>query len=171
MRFRCLITRLLALLLVGAVCAATGAKGTQLAHSGDAEAAIRSLIDTYAKSIDAADTTVASEVWATTPDVSLIHPRGHERGWDAVKTRFYEQTMGQNFSERKLTVKNLAIHTYNDTAWAEFYWAFAAKLRSDGSPHTTEGRETQVYRKIKGAWRLVHVHISGMPITVDRRGV
>ncbi len=52
------------------------------------EAAIRSLIETYAKSVDNADTTLASTIWASTPEVSFIHPRGHERGWDAVKAQF-----------------------------------------------------------------------------------
>jgi len=47
---------------------------------------------------------------------------------------------------------------------AEFYWDFVAKLRKDGSPITTHGRETQVYRKMQDGWRLVHVHYSGMPV-------
>ena len=164
------LARLVALqLLVGAIAAGPGSQETTAA-SGSDEAGIRSLIATYAKSVDAADTTLASTVWATTPDVSFIHPRGHERGWNAIKAQFYEQTMGQMFSERKLTVKDLAIHCYGQSAWAEFYWDFAAKLRTDGSPVATHGRETQVYRKINGAWRLVHVHYSGMPVTGERQG-
>jgi len=134
------------------------------------ETAIRSLIATYAKSVDSADTTLASTIWASTPDVSFIHPRGHERGWDAIKAQFYEQTMGQRFTERRLSVKNIVVHCYSETAWAEFYWDFAAKLRIDGSPLATQGRETQVYRKLNDAWRLVHVHYSGMPVTGDRQG-
>jgi ketosteroid isomerase-like protein len=134
------------------------------------EIAIRSLIAAYAKSVDAADTTLASTVWASTPDVSFIHPRGHERGWAAIKAKFYEQTMGQSFSERELRVKDVVISCYGEAAWAEFYWDFAAKLRADGSAVATHGRETQVYRKIDGAWRLVHVHYSGMPVTGERQG-
>jgi ketosteroid isomerase-like protein len=134
------------------------------------ETAIRSLIATYAKSVDGADTTLASKIWASTPDVSFIHPRGHARGWDAIKAQFYEQTMGQRFTERILSVKDIVVHPYGETAWAEFYWDFAAKLRKDGSPLATQGRETQVYRKVNGAWRLVHVHYSGMPVTGERQG-
>jgi len=59
---------------------------------------------------------------------------------------------------------------YGDTARAEFYWDFAAKFRKDGSPVTTHGRETQVYRKEQGRWRLVHVRCSGMPVTEARQG-
>jgi ketosteroid isomerase-like protein len=79
--------------------------------------------------------------------------------------------MGANFSERKLAVKDVAIHSYGDTAWAEFYWDFVARLRKDGTSVTTHGRETQLYRKIDGQWRLVHVHYSGMPVTGERRGL
>ncbi len=141
----------------------------------DAEPAIRNLIAKYAGAVyansgDAVDTTLASTVWAHTPEVSFIHPRGHERGWDAIKVNFYVQTMGANFSERKLTIREVAIHTYGETAWAEFYWDFAAKRREDGSPLATHDRESQVYRNIGGEWRLVHAHYSGMPVTGDRRG-
>jgi ketosteroid isomerase-like protein len=155
--------------LVCAGAAAGEPQGVPAAHRPD-EVAIRSLIATYAKSVDAADTTLASTVWASTPEVSFIHPRGHERGWAAVKTAFYEQTMGQMFSERKLTVKDVVVSCHGEAAWAEFYWDFAAKLRTDGSPLATHGRETQVYRKIDGAWRLVHVHYSGLPVTGERQG-
>jgi proline iminopeptidase len=139
-------------------------------RGGPDEAAIRALIDSYAKSIDAADTQLGSSVWANTADVSFIHPRGHERGWDAIKTQFYEKTMGQMFSERKLSVKDVRIHVAGESAWAEFYWDFAAKLRTDGSPVATHGRETQVYTKVGGSWRLVHVHYSGMPVIAERQG-
>ena len=74
------------------------------------------------------------------------------------------------FSERKLAVKDIVIHAYPDTAWAEFYWDFVAKLRSDGTTVTTHGRESQVYRKIDRRWRLVHIHYSGMPTTGERQG-
>jgi ketosteroid isomerase-like protein len=164
------LVRLVAVQVLGGAIAAGAGSQAAIAASGSDEAGIRSLIAAYAKSIDAADTTLASTVWATTPDVSFIHPLGHERGWNAIKTRFYEETMGQMFSERKLTVKDLTLHCDGQSAWAEFYWDFAAKLRKDGSSVATQGRETQVYRKIDGTWRLVHVHYSGMPVTGERQG-
>lgn len=132
------------------------------------EAAIRSVIATYAKAVDAADPNLASRIWADTPDVSFIYPGGHEHGLEAIKTAIYEQAMGQTFTERRLTVRDVAIHCYDDSGWAEFYWDFTAKLRKDGSPVATHGRETQIYRNINGQWRLVHVHYSGMPATLER---
>ncbi len=143
---------------------------TSITAANSDEMAIRRLIDAYAKSVSAADTTLAATIWAQTPGISFIHPRGHEHGWEAIKVNVYEQLMGQTFSERKLLVKDLTIHCYGDTAWAEFYWDFAAKLRKDGAPLTTHGRETQIYRKLGDTWRLVHVHYSGMPVPGDRQG-
>jgi len=78
--------------------------------------------------------------------------------------------MGGMFSERQLTPHDISIHVHGDSAWAEFYWDFNAKRRTDGAPLTTHGRETQVYWKVDGRWRLVHVHYSGMPLSQDRSG-
>jgi len=57
-----------------------------------------------------------------------------------------------------------------DAAVAEFYWDFTAKFRKDGSQIATHGRETQVYYKREGSWRLAHVHYSGMPVSMERQG-
>jgi uncharacterized protein (TIGR02246 family) len=137
---------------------------------GADEAAIRSVIATYAKAADAADPNLAATIWADTPEVSFIYPNGHEHGLEAIKVAIYERAMGQTFTKRRLTVKDVAIHCYGDTAWSEFYWDFAATLRKDGSPLATHGRETQIYRKISGEWRLVHVHYSAVPVARDRAG-
>jgi ketosteroid isomerase-like protein len=133
-------------------------------------ATIRSLIDKYAKSVDAADTTLAAEVWLDSPDASFIHPLGHEHGFAQIKQNVYTRLMGETFSERALSLHDVSIHVYGDSALAEFYWDFNAKFRKDGSPITTHGRESQLYEKIQGHWRLVHVHYSGMPATGERQG-
>ena len=133
-------------------------------------AVICGLIEKYAKSVDDADTTLAAQVWLNSPDVSFIHPLGHEHGFEQIKQNVYMRLMGDTFSERKLSVHDVSVHVYGDAAWAEFYWDFAAKFRKDGSSLTTHGRETQLYCKEQGRWRLVHVHYSGMPVTAERQG-
>jgi ketosteroid isomerase-like protein len=132
--------------------------------------AIRSIIEKYARSVDAADTELAATIWSKSADVSFIHPRGHEHGWQEVKRNIYETAMGATFSERKLTPRDFVVNVYGDVAWAEFYWDFVAKLRSNGAEMKTSGRETQIYRKADGRWELVHVHYSGMPVTAARQG-
>jgi ketosteroid isomerase-like protein len=134
--------------------------------------AIQGLIAKYAAAVNVepVDIHLASQVWLDSPDVSFIHPGGHEHGWQEVKQNFYENTMEAFFNERKLTVRNINVHVYGDSAWAEFYWHFVAKLRRDGSTVETNGRETQIYRKMdQGRWVLVHVHYSGMPVVEERK--
>ncbi|HKW63953.1 MAG TPA: aminopeptidase P N-terminal domain-containing protein [Candidatus Acidoferrum sp.] len=131
---------------------------------------IKSLVAKYAKSIDAADTNLASQIWWDSPEASFIHPLGHEHGFEQIKENVYKRLMGGMFSERKLSPHDIAVQVLGDTALAEFYWDFNAKMRKDGSAITTHGRETQVYRKTPDGWRLVHVHYSGMPVAGERQG-
>jgi hypothetical protein len=132
--------------------------------------AIGSIIAKYAKSIDTADTALASQIWWDSPEVSFIHPLGHEHGFDQIKANVYTRLMGETFSERKLTPRDITIHVYGDAAWAEFYWDFNARFRKDDKPITTHGRETQIYRKFPSGWRIVHVHYSGMPTAQPGQG-
>ncbi|MBV9341446.1 MAG: nuclear transport factor 2 family protein, partial [Acidobacteria bacterium] len=99
-----------------------------------------------------------------------IHPLGHEHGFDQIKQNVYKHLMGDTFSERRLTPRDIAIHVHGQSAWVEFYWDFVAKLRKNGSLITTHGRETQVYWKMPSGWRLVHVHYSGMPASQKNSG-
>jgi len=163
------------ILALGAAITTAGVPGTaaesqpqqtaQSPNSGSDREEIKQLIDKYAKSVSDADTKLAAEVWWDSPEVSFIHPLGHEHGFEQIKQNVYERLMGGMFSERKLTPRDISVHVYGNSAWAEFYWDFVAKSREDGSPVTTHGRETQIYRRIDGRWRLVHVHYSGMPPT------
>jgi ketosteroid isomerase-like protein len=124
--------------------------------------AIRQQIAKYAEALNTANTATAAQVWLNSPDISFISPAGHQRGWKEVAP-IYED-FGKLFSERKLVVRDVSIRVNRDSAWAEFYWTFTGKQSSDGSPIQTEGRETQVYRKIdEKHWALVHVHYSAMP--------
>jgi ketosteroid isomerase-like protein len=132
--------------------------------------AIGRIIAKYAESIDAADTTLGSQIWWDSPEVSFIHPLGHEHGFDQIKQNVYQRLMGETFSQRKLSPRDITIHVYGDAAWSEFYWDFNATLRKDGRPLTTHGRETQIYRKIQGTWRIIHVHYSGMPTSQSGQG-
>jgi hypothetical protein len=66
---------------------------------------IEQLIAKYARSVDAADLTLAAEVWSQSPDVSFIHPLGHEHGFSQIRQNVYIREMGDMFSERKLSIK------------------------------------------------------------------
>jgi Xaa-Pro aminopeptidase len=89
----------------------------------------RGLIEKYAKSVDDADTALAADVWMDSPDVSFIHPLGHEHGFEQIKQSVYMRLMGETFSERKLSVHDLSIHVYGDAARAEFLLGFRSQVQ------------------------------------------
>jgi ketosteroid isomerase-like protein len=135
------------------------AAGTCCAQS-DADR-IKTQVARYAASVDAADVRLAAQVWDTAGDISFIHPMGEAHGWKEVQS-FLTDIMGGMFSERKLTPGELHVRVYGDAAWCEFHWKFAA-TQKDGTKYASEGRETQIYRRMGGKWALVHVHYSAMP--------
>lgn len=137
-----------------------------------ARAEIRRDIDTYMRSIDAADPKLGATIWLTTPEASFINPVGHERGWQQIVDEVYVKLMGQTFSQRHLTAQaEPVIHVYGNAAVVEFDWDFVATLRSNGSAVHTTGRESQVYVKFpQKGWRLVHVHYSGPAVAPPASG-
>jgi len=130
---------------------------------------IKELINTYAKSIDDADTILGARLWAKTKEVSFINPRGHEHGWENIKNNIYK-FFGTYFSKRKLNIRDISISVYGNVAWTEFYWIFDATFKNGTTPIQTKGRESQVWRKINNEWQLVHVHYSSMPVTGEKQG-
>jgi ketosteroid isomerase-like protein len=144
-------------LLLSVLCAPACAQGAK----GDEEQ-IRAVLEKYATSIDNADVPSASEVWSQEPGVTFVYPLGTEHGFKQIADHFYIGIMGNLFSKRELILHDPNVHIYDDAAWSEMTWTFHATLK-DGSAITTEGRETQVYHKEHGIWRIVLVHYSGLP--------
>jgi ketosteroid isomerase-like protein len=139
----------------------------------DEQQRISRLVDAYFRSVISLDLDLASSVWLTSADVSFIHPRGHERGWDQIRRNFYEATMGTLFSERTLkAVTPVKVRQFgSDAALVEFDWDFVAKRVDNGELLHTTGRESQVFAKVPDlGWRLVHVHYSGPAITGTGQG-
>ena len=129
---------------------------------------LRDQIEMYRESIIHADKPeLAEQVWDTAPETSFIHPRGHERGWEAIRDNFYTKTMANTFSRRELRLTGEpVVHLYGDAAVAEFDWEFTATRRADNGERHTSGRESQIYVRRPGrGWRLVHVHYSGPAAT------
>ena len=148
-------------------CAVMMALTVPLAADSTADTqAIKNLIAKYAESVNQADTTKSvDQLFSNAPEVTFIHPLGEEHGRAQIQADVYRKIMAGTFSDRKLSPKDLSIHVYGDTAWSEFNWDFVAKLRKDGSPFHSQGRETHVYHRENGQWRIVHVHYSGTPVT------
>ncbi len=76
---------------------------------------------------------------------------------------FSRHDMGEMYSVRDLQISEVSVQVYSDAAWAEFNWKFSAKRRKEGSSVSFRGMETQIYRKNRDSWCLVHVHYSALP--------
>ena len=152
--------------------AASGQTGSDRASTGDPAAVgqIQELLKKYATSVDNLDLNLANQIWSHAPEAILIHPRGTERGLSAIEENFYAQTMGKTFSQRQLLLEHPTTHVYGDTAWSEFTWTFHATTSNEGKQITTKGRESQVYHKENGTWRIVCDHYSGLPVTGALKG-
>jgi hypothetical protein len=120
-----------------------------------------SLVSRYTRSIEEADTVSGSKIWADTGEVSFIFPGGNEYGWKGIRNIY--KMFEDYFTAKKLSFFDLRTTVYKNVAWLQFYWIFDGTLRKDNSPVQTKGRETQIWRKMDGDWRLVHVHYSEMP--------
>lgn len=147
-------------LLAVVLCAAACAQG-----NGSDEEQIREVLHKYATSVDNADVSLAAEIWSQDPGVTFIHPLGTEHGFKQIRDHVYIGMMAGMFSKRELILHAPNIHIYDDAAWSEMTWTFHA-TRKDGTAITTEGRESQVYHKEHGVWRIVLVHYSGPPVPV-----
>ena len=135
----------------------------------DAQSQIKDTINQYAQSVNELDLEKAKTLWIDIPEISFVHPRGHEKGKEQIIRAFYQETMGR-FSKRRLTPKDIDIAVIGDTAFVVFYWEFNAIFADDGSAHQTKGRETQVMKKTDDGWKILHIHYSGLPVTGDREG-
>ena len=131
----------------------------------DDQRAIREQVANYTKALDTGDLGLAARVWWDTTDVSAITPMGHSHGWEEVKGMY--QFFADNFTDRHLQARDIAVHLMGDTAWAEYNWHFDAKIKANGMEIHSEGRESEVFRKIDGGWRIVHIHYSGPAMAIN----
>lgn len=54
------------------------------------------LLDQYARKVGSLDLDLAEQIWSKTHQVSFIHPRGHQVGWEDIKQSFYSESMGHH---------------------------------------------------------------------------
>lgn len=160
----------LAALLVLSVCSVSqDRQATAPDDRKPEENEIKQMISRYTKAADEADPTVASHVWCDSSEDSLINPIGRWHGVEQIMG-FYRHQMGDTYLARNLKISDISVQVYSDSAWSEFNWDFAAKLKKDGSPVSFHGMETQIYRKTHNGWCLVHVHYSALPAEAKTTG-
>ena len=126
------------------------------------ESAVREVFESYIKSVNAADVTLASSIWLQSENVEAVTPFGRFQGWDRVRDDVYVKFLQQAFTERDLRPSNVSIRVRTDSAWLAYDWTFTGKL-ANGQSTASKGWESQVYQKTDQGWRIVHLHYSVPP--------
>ncbi|WP_294176413.1 AtzH-like domain-containing protein [uncultured Selenomonas sp.] len=140
-------------------------------REGDA-AIVEQFVDLYKKTLNDANTALADSIWQSGPKTSMVHPRGEDVGWENIRQHFYIDRLQKLYTERHFEFRDLEIEVYRDTAIAMYTWDFHGKLRSDGTEIEHKGRTSQTYRRTsQEGWKILHAHISGMPITNERQQI
>jgi ketosteroid isomerase-like protein len=147
--------------IVMALLAAGCTRGGQTAANDAATAAdIRAVLDRYQKAVNGADEQILRELLAEPERVSYVNPMQRLHTWGDLQG-FWQGFLKNSFTQRELTVSNVAIQSVGDVGWAVFDWEFRA-MQTDGKPSQTRGWETQVYRKTDRGWRIAHAHYSAL---------
>ncbi|MFI3259427.1 MAG: nuclear transport factor 2 family protein [Rikenellaceae bacterium] len=120
--------------------------------------AVRSRVQDYFNMVSNIDREVAEGLWAKSDDISIITPRTHFVGFDAIMDDFLTKAFS-SMQSRKLHSLNEVINIYGDGANVQLYWIFDT-VDAKGVAHQSRGRESLIFSKIDGEWRLVHVHYS-----------
>ena len=123
-----------------------------------AEAGVRTASDQFYSALEAmanGDASSMADVWSHEDDVTTMHPiGGREEGWDAVRESF--EGVAAASTDGTLTRSDQDIHVIGNAAYElcteSVSWTFA------GEPMSLEGRATNVYRKERDEWKIIHHH-------------
>ncbi len=143
--------------------AASRAQGIQqMKYFRPDSADIKELVDKYVQSINDADSGLAYGFFAHVGAESFVHPGGFEQGWRQINTNIYG-VLGNQYSRRKWNIVYERIWLFECAASVEIEWMMDATLKKDNSTLQLKGKETQMWARLKGEWKLVQVHDSGIP--------
>ena len=74
---------------------------------------------------------------------------------------------GDALSDFDLRFSNIETHVEGDFSWAIADVELTAKVRSDGRKIHNRGYETFLFRRVGGAWKVVHTHSSSRAVKTD----
>jgi uncharacterized protein (TIGR02246 family) len=130
---------------------------TAQAGNAAAPAEVRAVLDKYVQAVNNADENLLQELWER-ESVSYVNPMQRLRSWGELQG-FWQGFLKNSFTQRDLTVNNVAVQASGDVAWVVFDWEFSG-TQKDGKSTRSRGWETQVYQRTDRGWRIRHAHYS-----------
>ena len=125
---------------------------------------IKELVDKYVQSINNADSGLAYRLFGQTGAEYFVHPGGFERGWQQINTNIYG-ILGSLYTRREWRILHERIWLFECAASVVIEWTMDVTVKKDNSALQLKGKETQLWAKLKGEWKLAQVHDSGIPDT------
>ena len=125
----------------------SGQPGTGItAQTSDAAATaeVRAVLDNYLQAVKSADENLLREVSAQPENVSYVNPMQRLRSWGELQG-FWQGFLKNSFTQRELTLNNVAIQVSGDVPWVVFDWEFSG-TQTDGKPSRSRRWETQVHQ-------------------------
>jgi len=110
------------------------------------------------------DASGMASVWLHKGDVTTMHPiGGREIGWDEVQASWL--AVAKVSTDGKIRIENQEIRASGDMAYE--IGVERGSLRLAGHRVEIDDRFTNVYRKVDGAWKIVHHHTDLSPAMLE----
>lgn len=122
---------------------------------------IKQLVNRYIQAIHTQDKDEFLSLWTGSDADTMISITHVFSGAQAIYQNFLIDLIQQRYSNIDLYSDSLTCHLIDDqTAIVIFAYHTQCTLRETGQDYGIQGLETQVLRKVGGAWKLQHVHYS-----------
>jgi uncharacterized protein (TIGR02246 family) len=122
------------------------------------EAGVRATFADLVKAIEAADAEAVSKIYWNSPNLVMYNRNGTiTKTWEQMKAN--RTATYATVSEVKLTTRSVNVQMLGrDGAMLSCLWTQSQK--NQGQFESSNGRMTLVFRRIKGEWKIVHLHTS-----------
>ncbi len=113
-----------------------------------------------------ADGTPFREHFLDTPGARYFESGGQNVGLDDLVENHVEPE-GDALADFELDFFDPEIHVEGGMAWALFDTEIRATVRATDRALHNRGRATFIFRRVDGAWKVVHTHSSSRPVAAE----
>jgi len=137
--------------------------GIQSAVADDSDQALVTIINAVERGWETADGAPFRQYFLDFEGARYIESGGQNKGLDDLITHHVEPE-GDALDGLDLTFSNIETHIEGDFAWAVADVEVRATVKRDDRKIHNRGHETFLFRRISGAWKVVHTHSSSRPV-------
>jgi ketosteroid isomerase-like protein len=120
----------------------------------------------FYRALEDADLDKMSEVWLHEEWVKCVHP-GWDLiiGWEGVRESW--ERIFRNTTGMRVRATSVEIKLDDDFALVTCHENLALFLDNTSAPVSAQTAATNLFRKVKGQWRMIHHHASQVPKAQD----